>query len=62
MEVSELLKSLVGVNFPVFIDDAERVPVIDNVRPTGQIFIAQVVKGARRAGVQRRPRAGRVRR
>ena len=47
LEVSELLKSLVGVNFPVFIDDAERVPVIDNVRPTGQIFIAQVVKGAR---------------
>ena len=47
LEVAELLKSLVGVNFPVFIDDAERVPVIDNVRPTGQIFIAQVVKGAR---------------
>ena len=47
LEVAELLKSLVGVNFPVFIDDAERVPVIDNVRPPGQIFIAQVVKGAR---------------
>lgn len=47
LEVAELLKSLVGVNFPVFIDDAERVPVIDNVRPSGQIFIAKVVKNAR---------------
>lgn len=47
LEVSELVKGLVGVDYPVFIDDAERVPVIDNVRPSGQIFVAKVVKGAR---------------
>jgi hypothetical protein len=45
LEVAELVKGLVGVDFPVFIDDAERVPVIDNVRPSGQIFIAKVAKG-----------------
>ena len=44
LEVAELVKGLVGVDFPVFIDDAERVPVIDNVRPSGQIFIAKVAK------------------
>lgn len=47
LEVSELLKSLTGRNYPVFIDNAESVPVIDNVRPSGQIFVAQVVKGAK---------------
>lgn len=47
LEVAELVKGLVGVDYPVFIDDAERVPVIDNVRPSGQIFVAKVVKGAR---------------
>ena len=47
LEVAELVKGLVGVDFPVFIDDAERVPVIDNVRPTGQIFIAKVAKGVK---------------
>ncbi len=46
LEVAEMVKGLVGVNYPVFIDDAERVPVIDNVRPSGQIFVAKVVKGA----------------
>lgn len=46
LEVAELVKNLVGVDYPVFIDDAERVPVIDNVRPSGQIFVAKVVKGA----------------
>lgn len=46
LEVAELIKGLVGVDFPVFIDDAERVPVIDNVRPSGQVFVAKVVKGA----------------
>ena len=44
LEVAELVKGLVGVDFPVFIDNAERVPVIDNVRPSGQIFIAKVAK------------------
>ena len=47
LEVAELVKSLVGVDYPVFIDDAERVPVIDNVRPSGQIFVAKVVKGVK---------------
>ena len=45
--MAELVKGLVGVDYPVFIDDAERVPVIDNVRPSGQIFIAKVAKGVK---------------
>lgn len=44
LEVSELLKKIAGINYPVFIDNGESVPVIDNVRPSGQIFISQVVK------------------
>ena len=47
LEVSELIKRIAGVNFPVFIDDTESVPVIDNVRPNGQIFLAKVVKGTK---------------
>ena len=47
LEVAELVKGLVGVDFSVFIDDAERVLVIDNVRPKGQIFIAKVAKGVK---------------
>lgn len=47
LEVAELVKGLVHVDYPVFIDDAERVPVIDNVRPSGQIFIAKVAKGVK---------------
>ena len=43
-EVSELLKKIAGINYPVFIDNGESVPVIDNVRPSGQTFISQVVK------------------
>ena len=46
LEVSELIKGIVGIRCPVFIDDAESVPVIDNVRPSGQIFLATVVRGA----------------
>ena len=46
LEVAELVKRLLGVEYPTFIDDVESVPVIDNVRPTGQVFIAKVVKGA----------------
>ena len=46
LEVSELIKRLTGRNYPVFIDNGESVPVIDNVRPSGQAIIAQVVKGA----------------
>ncbi len=44
LEVSELLKKIAGINSPVFIDNGESVPVIDNVRPSGQTFISQVVK------------------
>ena len=46
LEVAELIKRLLGVQYPTFIDDVESVPIIDNVRPTGQVFIAKVVKGA----------------
>ena len=46
LEVAELIKRLLGVEYPTFIDDVESVPVIDNVRPTGQVFIAKVIKGA----------------
>ena len=45
LEVAELIKRLLGVEYPTFIDDVESVPVIDNVRPTGQVFIAKVIKG-----------------
>ena len=45
LEVAELIKRLLGVVYPTFIDDVESVPVIDNVRPTGQVFIAKVIKG-----------------
>lgn len=44
LEVSELLKKIARINYPVFIDNGESVPVIDNVRPSGQTFISQVVK------------------
>ena len=46
LEVAELIKRLLGVRYPTFIDDVESVPIIDNVRPTGQVFAARVVKGA----------------
>lgn len=39
LEVAELIKRLLGVEYPTFIDDVESVPVIDNVRPTGQVFM-----------------------
>ena len=44
LEVSELLNKIAGINYPVFIDNGESVPVIDNVRSSGQTFISQVVK------------------
>jgi DNA repair exonuclease SbcCD ATPase subunit len=47
LEITELLRRLTDSRYPVFIDNGESVPVIDNVRPSGQIFIAQVVKGAK---------------
>lgn len=50
LEVSELLKKIAGINYPVFIDNGESVPVIDNVRPSGQTFISQVVKNEQLRG------------
>jgi DNA repair exonuclease SbcCD ATPase subunit len=44
LELSELVKRLTGSDYPVFIDNGESVPVIDNVKPSGQIFVSQVVK------------------
>ena len=44
LEVSDLLKKIAGINYPVVIAPGESVPVIDNVRPSGQTFISQVVK------------------
>jgi len=46
LEISELMKRLAECNYPVFIDNGESVPVIDNIRPSGQVFVSQVVKGA----------------
>jgi DNA repair exonuclease SbcCD ATPase subunit len=46
LELSELMKVLTNSDYPVFIDNGESVPVIDNVRPSGQIFVSQVVKQA----------------
>jgi hypothetical protein len=44
LELSELMKRLTDSDYPVFIDNGESVPVIDNVKPSGQIFVSQVVK------------------
>jgi DNA repair exonuclease SbcCD ATPase subunit len=44
LELSELMKVLTNSDYPVFIDNGESVPVIDNVRPSGQIFVSQVVR------------------
>ena len=46
LELSALMKRLTARDYPVFIDNGESVPVIDNIKPTGQTFVAQVVKGA----------------
>ena len=46
LEVAEMIKRLLGVTYPTFIDDVESVPVIDNVRPSGQVFVAKVIKGS----------------
>ena len=43
LEMTELLKQLTGRCYPVFVDDSESV---DNIpRPSGQAFIARVVRG-----------------
>lgn len=42
MEVSELMKRLTGRNYPVFVDNMESVDDLANVRPTGQIIMANV--------------------
>jgi hypothetical protein len=46
LEISALMKRLTDSDYPVFIDNGESVPVIDNVKPSGQIFVSQVVKNA----------------
>ena len=43
LELSELVKRLTGRNYPVFVDNGESIPAIDNMRPTGQVIFAQVV-------------------
>jgi hypothetical protein len=45
LEISVLLQRLSGRVYPVFIDNGESVPVIDNVKPNGQIFVSLVAKG-----------------
>lgn len=46
LEVSQLMMRLTNRAYPVFIDNGESVPVIDNIRPAGQVLLSQVVKGA----------------
>lgn len=45
LEISALLKKLTDSDYPVFIDNGESVPVIDNISQTGQVIFSQVVKG-----------------
>ena len=45
MEVSELLKRLIGRNYPQFVDNTESVDDLANVRPTGQVIMARCVRG-----------------
>ncbi len=45
MEVSELMKSLTGRNYPVFVDDSESVVRLSG-RPSGQTFLSRVVGGS----------------
>jgi len=44
LEISGLLKTLTDSDYPVFIDNGESVPVIDNIRQSGQVIFSQVVK------------------
>lgn len=46
MEVSELVKRLTGRNYPVFVDNMESIDDLENVRPTGQLFLAKCVSKA----------------
>ncbi len=47
LEVAELIKKLSGRTYPTFIDNAESVCVIDNVRPASQLIFSIVEKGRR---------------
>lgn len=47
IEVSVLIQRLVDFHYPVFIDNAESIEVIDNVRPTGQCIVATMMKGSK---------------
>jgi len=44
MEVSELIKTLTGRNYPVFVDDSESVVTLAK-RPSGQVLLSRVVGG-----------------
>ena len=46
LEISQLMMRLTNRCYPVYIDNSESVPVIDNIRPAGQVLLSQVVKGA----------------
>lgn len=46
MEVSELVKRLTGRNYPVFVDNMESIDDLENVWPTGQLFLAKCVSKA----------------
>jgi DNA repair exonuclease SbcCD ATPase subunit len=45
LEVSDLIKRLSSRNYPVFIDNAESICSIDNIKPFGQVICARVVRG-----------------
>lgn len=46
MELSELVKRLMGRNYPVFVDNMESIDDLENVRPTGQMIFAKCVRRA----------------
>ncbi|MDE6881403.1 MAG: hypothetical protein K2P20_08600, partial [Oscillospiraceae bacterium] len=55
MEVSELVKRLTGRNYPVFVDNMESIDDLENVWPTGQLFLAKCVSKAALSVVPVRP-------
>ena len=44
LEISGLLKTLTNSDYPVFIDNGESIPVIDNIKQDRQVIFSQVVK------------------
>jgi len=47
LEVSNLIKQLTGRNYPVLVDNAESISVIDNLELQGQVVFSRVVAGAK---------------